>query len=307
MSNYKEILPRAELKFRAKQKLRGNWKPALAITLLFLVAVSIFAGSEYATAPNENELMFLNASSVVGLLGLSMGISFIAGLLIDGILAFCYTAWFVKLANSAEGTTLTFSDFVENFSEAIRAMLAYLWQSLWSFLWSLLVVPGYIVLAVGAFQESIAIILLGIVVMLIGLVAAIIRVLRYTFIFYVLADGQGKIGVRQALRHSITMTEGYVGAIFVLALSFIPWFLLAIPTIGLILFYLVPYMAATYAMVYVWLRDKAFNEGRLSPAAFGYAHVDAQAEVKEEVLKDTTTENEAPVAEVVDDNSNGVQ
>ena len=55
-----------------------------------------------------------------------------------------------------------------------------------------------------------------------------------------------------------------------LELSFIPWYIAIVFTFGLAAFYLFPYLTTTMALSYRWLRDQAFQDGRLDPAVLGY-------------------------------------
>lgn len=290
MKNISEILPRAELKQLAKQKMRGHWKTILLMTFLYMVFIGLLGGSQYAFNPDPT-VMSSNSpmaqSMIFKMFGLSMGLSIIGGILVSGVYGYCYTAWFVALANNPTGAPLTFSNFMERFSDAVRGILAYIWQNIWLTIWSLLAVPGYTLLIVGIFTETKVLGILGVLLMIAGSVVAIIRAIRYQFIYHVLADCQNKIGVRRALRHSIEMTKDQVGALFVAGLSFIPWLLLIPVTAGFILFYLVPYISESFALIYVWLRDKAFEEGRLSPEEFGYMSAQVgQPEVVDVVVSD---------------------
>ena len=215
-----------------------------------------------------------------------MVLSIALWLLIDGVLSFCYNAWFVKLAELGGSRPLTFNDFAESFNLGIKAALAYVWQQLWTIIWSLLGLPGFLLLAYSAFAVSMdspeammssistgstsTMMVLGSFLYLGGMLAIYIITLRYVFVFQLVADGRGKVGARDALRYSCAITKGHLKELFVLELSFIPWYLAGVFTMGLAFFYLVPYMTTTRAMTYRWLRDEAFNDGRLDPAALGY-------------------------------------
>jgi uncharacterized membrane protein len=78
---------------------------------------------------------------------------------------------------------------------------------------------------------------------------------------FILADNP-KIGYKRALKLSMAMTEGQKGAIFVLWLSFIGWFLLGIIVCcGIGDFFLIPYIISTFSELYVKLRANAINNG----------------------------------------------
>ncbi|MEE0435739.1 MAG: DUF975 family protein [Peptococcaceae bacterium] len=303
------VLPRVELKYKAKELLRGNWPIVLAVTILFVLLTgfqvsfnygetdegAMFANVQDATTPQIVAAYFSYTLSNLGSAIANIGVGqtvllvFLAvalSLLIDGVLSFCYNAWFVKLAELGGSRPLTFNDFAESFNFGVKAALAYIWQQLWTLIWSLLGLPGFLLLVYGAFAvatdspetmmasistgSTSTMIVLGSFLYLGGMIAIYIITLRYVFVFQLVADGRGKVGARNALRYSCAITKGHLKELFVLELSFIPWYLAGVFTMGLAFFYLVPYMTATRAMAYRWLRDEAFNDGRLDPAALGY-------------------------------------
>jgi len=62
---------------------------------------------------------------------------------------------------------------------------------------------------------------------------------KWRFTEYILAD-KPELSFSDAMRISGKMTAGHKWELFVLDLSFIPWYLLMIPTLGLINIYVVP-------------------------------------------------------------------
>lgn len=94
------------------------------------------------------------ASIGVGRIVLAVIVGIISALLIDGVLTYCYTAWFIKLAEIGHSRPLTFSDFVEGFSSGVTAMLAYIWQQLWLTIWSLIGLPGFLLMTLQLLQVS---------------------------------------------------------------------------------------------------------------------------------------------------------
>jgi len=65
------------------------------------------------------------------------------------------------------------------------------------------------------------------------------------------------------------MTNGEKGAIFVLILSFLGWFLLGAICFGVGILFVIPYYNATMSELYVFLRDRAIQTGQLNPAELG--------------------------------------
>lgn len=302
------VLPRVELKYKAKGLLRGNWMLVLGVTLLYLLLTGFKITYSYSTSSDGSLLnagqdygtweitqSYFNYSlstlgSAIGNIGLEnivLGVilAIVSALLIDGVLTYCYNAWFVTLSEIGDSRRLTFDDFVSHFSQAVTAVLAYLWQQLWLIIWGLLMIPGFVLIVAGMFTYSpnstallsdvvtgtaVFALVGGALLYLAGMVVVYIMTLRYKFIFQLIADGRGKVGPRQALRYSCAITKGHLKEVFVLELSFIPWYIASAFTFGIAAFYLFPYLTTTMALSYRWLRDQAFQDGRLDPAALGY-------------------------------------
>ncbi len=303
------VLPRVELKFKAKTLLRGNWMILIAVTLLYLLLTGfkvtytydvseegplLLSGQNYTVWELVRAFYQYSLSSVgstissIGIDNVVLGIvlAIVSMILIDGVLSYCYSAWFLTLTEIGDHRRLTFDDFVSQFNNAVTAVLAYLWQQLWIIIWGFLGIPGFALLAFAALSQvtvststsvttiinssSALALAAGSVLYLAAMVIVYIITLRYQFIFQLIADGRGKVGPRQALRYSCAITKGHLKELFVLDLSFIPWYLAGVITFGLAFFYLFPYLMTTMALSYRWLRDQAFQDGRLDPAALGY-------------------------------------
>lgn len=95
-------------------------------------------------------------------------------------------------------------------------------------------------------------ILMGIFIYLWSLllfVPGIIKALSYSMAPYILAENQD-LTARQALNKSKELTKGHKWELFVLLLSFIPWFLLLSITFFIAGIYVIPYVQATIANFY---------------------------------------------------------
>ena len=284
MSNFPNLFPRAQLKAQAKQIMQPNWGTALLITLIYGLCVMISSSAvamlggdapidyaaDYSTSAGT---MYYATNMNFDGIGLgSMLLAFFASILVEGILRYCYDAWFLRTIQ-APGQKMPFATFIEGFNDAIRAALAFIWQNIWIGIWGLAALPGVLVMGLGvvSFNGSAILGALGILLMLCGAALSVIAALRYVFMYQVIADSRGKVGARQAMRYSIAIVGNHVADVFVLFLSFIPWYIMGVLTFGLGFLYVLPYMSSTYAASYQWLRDEAFREGRLDPAVLGYA------------------------------------
>lgn len=92
------------------------------------------------------------------------------------------------------------------------------------------------------------------------IVPGIIKSFAYKFVPYILADNPN-IGSKRAIELSNAMTEGHKLDMFVLDLSFLGWILLAMIPFGLGMPFLLPYIDATYAQLYLVLRDNSIKHG----------------------------------------------
>ncbi|MFZ3170727.1 MAG: DUF975 family protein [Carboxydocellales bacterium] len=110
----------------------------------------------------------------------------------------------------------------------IKAML---WRALLNFLWLLLlIIPG------------------------------IVKYYAYRMVPYILADNPN-IGYKRALELSVQMTKGHKFDIFVLDLSFIGWYLLGTLALLIGVLFVLPYVNATNAELYLVLRQNALDSG----------------------------------------------
>lgn len=150
---------------------------------------------------------------------------------------------YIKFVKS--GNNLEVSDLFLGFKNYLQSLCIVLWYSLWTFLWSLLfIVPG------------------------------IIKGLAYSQSFYIIAENPN-VKVRDALKLSIKMTEGFKAAIFIMTLSFIGWTLLGLLTLGIGFLWLAPYINTTYTNMYFKLKEISIQKGLLSEDEFNVVAVKA--------------------------------
>ena len=90
------------------------------------------------------------------------------------------------------------------------------------------------------------------------IVPGIIKSYEYYLVDYILSEDP-TISYNDALEQSKRMMDGYKWATFVLELSFLGWQILSVFTCGILsLFYVNPYINATNAELFLFLRDKSF-------------------------------------------------
>lgn len=119
---------------------------------------------------------------------------------------------------------------------------------------------------------------------LLFVIPGIVKALQYSMVPFLLSDNP-RISNARAREISRKMTDGEKGAILVLILSFIGWFLLPVVVVSFVSAFLpaiipdavvtvlmtlaitlvMPYYYATYAELYIFLRDRAIQTGIVQP------------------------------------------
>jgi uncharacterized membrane protein len=155
----------------------------------------------------------------------------IGGLFVPAILVgFC-----MIYLNLAKGIKPTFGDMFNGANLFGRALWLDIITQFFIFLWSLLlIVPG------------------------------IIKSLAYAMGFFVLAENP-ELTARQALGESKRLMKGNKMRLFILMLSFIPWFLLVGITFGIAMIYVAPYFSSTLANFYNSVKETPQDEYQEPP------------------------------------------
>ena len=150
--------------------------------------------------------------------GLITGASAPLNIILSGPMALGMATFNLKLARKQNPE---FEDIFKGFSNFLAALVAFLLIMVYVLLWSLLfIIPG------------------------------IIAAISYSQTFYILADNPNMEG-EIAMKQSKMMMEGYKAKYFRLCLRFFGWALLcAIFTLGIGLFWVMPWANLTFALFY---------------------------------------------------------
>ena len=242
----------------ALESLKGRWKIPLIASL---ITIGIIICLMVVVYPWEilfsSDFSAFNVSSFIG----KMLVLYAVILLIFPVLTFSYLVLIQKMRKTKE--KIMFSDYVEGFSFWNKGILAVLWQSLWYFLWALLYCAGF---AVVVFLYTLLIqtklSFLGIILLYVALAVLYVfiysKYYSYCMNLYILANNP-KIKIKKALSLSIKITNGYRGKLFLLDLSFFGWYLLCCLTLGIGLFFFLPYYSMTFSNACEFLRKKAIK------------------------------------------------
>lgn len=186
----------SNIKYLARQAMDGSWKKATIAVAMYLVCImvpvlilEVLFGSlnpEYFEAAMNG---YASEEIYVG----SM-ISSIYTILVEGAFTFGVTLFFIQMIRSKKSD---YGTIFSGFGYFFKTLGLYLFMSLFVFLWTMLfIVPG------------------------------IIASIRYSQVFFILADDPSK-GIRQCMHESKELMKGNKAKLFCLQLSFIPWMLLA--------------------------------------------------------------------------------
>ncbi len=239
---------RAELKSRAWQLLKTSYWEAFLVSVII-----VFAGGSSSPSFNFHfggmdkdffKKGYMDPSIAHSSL-LPLIFAFIIAIVIVAVIVL--TAYFIFLgAPIAVGGRRYFIRAAQNeksmnhisfalhkgiYFDVVKAMLL---KNVYNFLWFLLlIIPG------------------------------IVKAYAYEMVPYILADNPN-IGSKRAIALSKNMTQGWKGAMFVLDLSFLGWYLLGTLALFIGVLFVHPYMNATKAQLYLSLRQNALDMGMCS-------------------------------------------
>ena len=104
---------------------------------------------------------------------------------------------------------------------------------------------------------------------LLFIIPGIVKSFQYYFVHHIIHDNPNLTG-KQARDLSKRMTDGFKGDLFVFGLSFIPWGILSVVTLGIANIYVLPYVNCATAMYYENLKHNAITKGIATAEEFGY-------------------------------------
>ena len=90
---------------------------------------------------------------------------------------------------------------------------------------------------------------------LLFIIPGIIAAISYTLVYFIKLDNEN-LKTLEVIKESKKLMQGHKWEYFVLNLSFLGWILLGILTVGILYFWLIPYMSVTQANFYNYLKEK---------------------------------------------------
>ena len=228
---------RAELKMRGSMAFKKNNVASVVVALLMGI-LGTASGSSSARQVSENSNAYggsiLNTGMITGLLaGIATVVTLIilvAKVFVGNLLKMGGYRFFVLNQTAQPGIGTLLDGFRSgHYANIVLTMFL---RDLFTALWSLiLVVPG------------------------------IVKHYEYLMVPYIIAENPA-MDYKEAFQISKEMMEGEKMEAFIMDLSFLGWYLLSAITCGLLaIFYVNPYVQATFAEMYTFNKQKAYQQG----------------------------------------------
>ena len=223
---------RAELKMRGNMAFKKNYVSAVVVALLMGIFGTV-SGESSARRVSENSDIYSGNLFNVGMItGLLAGIAtvvilivLVAKVFVGNLLKMGGYRFFILNQTAQPGIGTLLDGFRSG--HYVNIVLTMFLRDLFTALWSLLlVVPG------------------------------IVKHYEYLMVPYIIAENPA-MDYKEAFQISKQMMEA-----FIMDLSFLGWYLLSAVTCGLLaIFYVNPYVQASFAEMYTFNKQKAYQEG----------------------------------------------
>ena len=228
---------RAELKMRGNMAFKKNYVSAVVVALLMGIFGTV-SGESSARRVSENSDIYsgnlFNAEMITGLLTgivtVVILIVLVAKVFVGNLLKMGGYRFFILNQTAQPGIGTLLDGFRSG--HYVNIVLTMFLRDLFTALWSLLlVVPG------------------------------IVKHYEYLMVPYIIAENPA-MDYKEAFQISKQMMDGEKMEAFIMDLSFLGWYLLSAVTCGLLaIFYVNPYVQASFAEMYTFNKQKAYQEG----------------------------------------------
>lgn len=228
---------RAELKMRGNMAFKKNYVSAVVVALLMGIFGTV-SGESSARRVSENSDIYSGNLFNVGMItGLIAGIAtvvilivLVAKVFVGNLLKMGGYRFFILNQTAQPGIGTLLDGFRSG--HYVNIVLTMFLRDLFTTLWSLLlVVPG------------------------------IVKHYEYLMVPYIIAENPA-MDYKEAFQISKQMMDGEKMEAFIMDLSFLGWYLLSAVTCGLLaIFYVNPYVQASFAEMYTFNKQKAYQDG----------------------------------------------
>ncbi|MDF2879947.1 MAG: hypothetical protein K0R54_504 [Clostridiaceae bacterium] len=232
---------RAFIKEKARQVLRSNYWKAFLVSIVIIIAGGGYSNSRinYNYNNTNHDLFRINifppfiisTFDEISLFFASAAMLILILRVFAGyMLEVGGRKFFIKAAEK-EDSDLNYIGYCFQKDRYFNVLFTMLTRSIFTFLWTLLlIIPG------------------------------IIKSFAYSMVPYILADNPS-MDYKRVIDLSVKMTDGHKWNMFVLDLSFLGWYILGLLAFVIGTLFVHPYANATYAELYLILRQNAIDEG----------------------------------------------
>lgn len=228
---------RAELKMRGNMAFKKNYVSAVVVALLMGIFGTVSGESSARRVSENSDIYSENLFNVGMITGLLAGITtvvilivLVAKVFVGNLLKMGGYRFFILNQTAQPGIGTLLDGFRSG--HYVNIVLTMFLRDLFTTLWSLLlVVPG------------------------------IVKHYEYLMVPYIIAENPA-MDYKEAFQISKQMMDGEKMEAFIMDLSFLGWYLLSAVTCGLLaIFYVNPYVQASFAEMYTFNKQKAYQEG----------------------------------------------
>lgn len=228
---------RAELKMRGNMAFKKNYVSAVVVALLMGIFGTVSGESSARRVSENSDIYSENLFNVGMITGLLAGIAtvvilivLVAKVFVGNLLKMGGYRFFILNQTAQPGIGTLLDGFRSG--HYVNIVLTMFLRDLFTTLWSLLlVVPG------------------------------IVKHYEYLMVPYIIAENPA-MDYKEAFQISKQMMDGEKMEAFIMDLSFLGWYLLSAVTCGLLaIFYVNPYVQASFAEMYTFNKQKAYQEG----------------------------------------------
>ncbi len=216
-------MTRSDLKQMAKNALSGHWLICVSGVLVSAVITGGVAFFGFFYLPL---ILFLLVTAAVG-----------------GVMLFGVTKLFQqRMRGETVKISTVFSGFFQLSTAFIATFCTFVLQTAWS---AIGFIPGILCCAASTrYEPALLLAILGVLMCFAGAYVGVFKALQYSQTLYLLLD-HPELEAFEAIKQSKAIMAGRKVELLRLHLTFIPWYLTALITAGISLFFVLPYVFLT--------------------------------------------------------------
>ena len=223
----------------ARKSLTGKWGKGALITLCYSIVEGAISMIQSIGQNNNNNTLQIILSILASIISIPLSY----GLLVS----------FIKLkrdeeVNTFDFLTIGFSNFSRAWLVALNVFVKMI-LPIGLIVLSLILTGVFTALATTGNSVFLVLMVFAIISCVIGYIWAIVRSFSLVLAYYIAYD-EPDLSAYECCKKSIEKMKGNRGNYFVLSLSFIGWAFLAVLTLGIGFFWLIPYINVSYVCFY---------------------------------------------------------